>query len=153
MAGNRIWRGDIEDQPRTINLPVAGAYLPGVFVTQDGTNLTVAVAASVDDRLYLLSNMEFKDQDAVTAYASGDTGIAYEVRPGQKYQAQMAAGTYSLGDRLTIDANGRLAAATGIGATTTVAAANIVVAYCDEAGTFSAGDLADAVIANRVIAL
>lgn len=153
MAGNVIYRGPITDEPETINLPVAGAYLPGILVVASAAALTQAVAANADDQLYILSNNRFVGQDVITAYASGDTAVAYETAPGQKYQAQMAAGTYALGDRLTVDANGRLAAATGIAATTTVAAANIVVAYCSQAGTFSAGDLADVTIANRVIAL
>ena len=39
---NVIYRGPVEREPETINLPVAGAYLPGIFVTSDGAELTQA---------------------------------------------------------------------------------------------------------------
>lgn len=141
MAGNVIYRGPVAKEPQTVNLPVAGAYLPGIIVVSNGTQLTQAVAADAVKQIYVLSNMRFKDQDINTAYASGDTGIAYEALPGEVYQVRMAAGTYAVGDALTVDANGRLAAA---GLDTPI------VAHCAEAGTYSAGDLADVTIANRV---
>lgn len=141
MTGNAIYRGPTRKQAETVNLPVAGAYTPGVFVTSDGSTLTIAAAADALNEVLLLANVEFSNQTITTAYTSGDTGVAYQVQPGETYQAQMAAATYAVGDPLTIDANGRLAAA-GLDAA--------IVAYCQQAGTFSAGDLADVVIANRV---
>lgn len=141
MSGNVIYRGPIAKEPQTINLPVNGALLPGLLVTSDGSQLSQAVVADAASVLYVLSNMRFKDQDVATAYTSGDTGVAYEALPGELYQVRMAAGTYALDDPLTVDANGRLAAA-GLDVP--------IVAYCAQAATFAAGDLADARIANRV---
>lgn len=141
MAGNVIYRGPVAKEPQTINLPVAGAYLPGILVVSNGSTLTQAGVANAVSQLFVLSNVRFKDQDVTTAYASGDTGVAYEAVPGEVYQCRMAAGTYALGDPLTVDANGRLAAA-GLDVP--------IVAHCAQAGTFSAGDLADATISNRV---
>lgn len=141
MAGNSIYRGPGRRQPETVNLPVAGAYLPGILVVSDGSTLTQAVVADADKELFVLSNVEFSNQTPTTAYTSGDTGIAYAPIPGDMYQCQVAAATYAEGDALTVDANGRLAAA-GLDVP--------VVAYCREAGTFTAGDLVDVSIANRV---
>lgn len=137
---NTIYRGPANRSPRTISdKTVAAALLPGtaVFV---GTTLTQATAVS-GGRLALLSNREFFDQSDTTAYASGDTGVAYRLEPEMEVQWAMAAGTYTLGQELTVAASGRLAAA---------ASTNVVVAYYDQAGaTLAAGALADVVIANR----
>lgn len=137
---NTIYRGPANRSPRTISdKTVAAALLPGtaVFV---GTTLTQATAVS-GGRLALLSNREFFDQSVTTAYASGDTGVAYRLEPEMEVQWAMAAGTYTLGQELTVAASGRLAAA---------ASTNVVVAYYDQAGaTLAAGALADVVIANR----
>lgn len=141
MSGFSIFRGPNRSQPETVNLPVAGSYTPGELVVSDGTDLTRAVAADGVNELLVLGNMEFNNQTVDTAYTSGDTGIGYVAVPGDMYQCRMAAGTYAVGAALTVDANGRLAAA-GTDAP--------IVAHCKEAGTFSAGDLADVVIANRV---
>lgn len=141
MSGNSIYRGPIAKEPQTINLPVNGALLPGILVTSDGAQLDPAVAADAAGVLYVLSNRRFYDQDVAKAYVNGETGVAYEALPGELYQVRMAAGTYAIGDALTVDANARLAAA-GLDVP--------IVAYCEQAGTFSAGDLADVRIANRV---
>lgn len=143
MSGNVIYRGPIAKEPQTVNLPVAGAYLPGLLVVASATALTQAVAADATTKLYVLGNRRFMDQDVETAYASGETGIAYEALSGEIYQARMAAGTYTLRQRLTVDANGRLAAAT---------TGNTIVAFCDQAGTFAAGALADVRIADKATA-
>lgn len=142
MAANVIYRGPLDRQPKTVNKPVAGAYLPGSFVTESATALTVATTA--EGRVRLLSNREFSGQDVTTAYASGDTGIAYKIEPGQNVQARMAAATYAVGQPLTIGASGRLEAA---------ASDDVVVAFfADTAGAYSAGDLADVEIANSYTA-
>jgi len=141
---NNIFRGAIADNPQTVSLPVAGAYTPGSFVTASATALTQATAGT--GRLFLLSNRDFYSQDNATAYAPGDTGIAYRLRPDQEYQAQVAAATYTYGQELTVGASGRLvAAATG----------NVVVAFFDDkakAGAAqTAGTLCDIVIANAYV--
>ncbi|MBS8227109.1 hypothetical protein [Vannielia litorea] len=141
MTGYAIYRGPSRAQPETVNLPLAGAYTPGELMVSDGAELTRAVAADALNELFVLTNLEFNNQTISTAYASGDTGAAYQAVPGQTYQVRMAAGTYAVGAALTVDANGRLAA---------VSTDEPIVAYCKQAGTFSAGDLADAVIADRV---
>lgn len=141
MAGYSIFRGPNRRQPETVNLPVAGAYTPGILVVSDGAELTQAVVADATAELHVLSNVEFSNQTITTAYTSGDTGIAYTAVPGDMYQCQVAAGTYAVGAALTVDANGRLAAAGNDVA---------IVAHCQEAGTFTAGQLMDVSIANRV---
>ena len=138
---NNIFRGALSDNPQTVSLPVAGAYTPGSFVTASTTALTQATAGA--GRLFLLSNRDFYSQDNATAYASGDTGIAYRLRPGFEFQAQVAAATYTYGQELTVGASGRLVAA---------ASTNVVVAFFDDkvkSGVAqSAGALCDIVIAN-----
>lgn len=85
MAGNVIYRGPVTSgwQPRTVtDKTVAGAYLPGTFVEEAAATL-VQLTTALAKLPMILSNMDFKDQDIDTAYASGDTGVAYhlEARP------------------------------------------------------------------------
>ena len=82
MSGNVIYRGPIDRQPRTINKPVSGAYLPGTFVEDTGSALT-QITTALAKRPLLLSNADFVGQTIDTAYTSGDTGVAYELEPGQ----------------------------------------------------------------------
>ncbi len=142
MAGNVIYRGPVTTgwQPRTVSdKTVAGAYLPGTFVEEAASTL-VQLTTALAKLPMILSNMEFKDQDIDTAYASGDTGIAYHLEPGQVYQARLAAATYAKDAPLTIGASGRLTAAT--------AATPVVAFFSDVPGAYAAGALADVVIAN-----
>ena len=127
-------------EPRTISdRTVAGAYLPGTAVVVGSATLTQATAPG--GRIALLSNRDFYDQSATTAYASGDTGVAYRLEPEAEVQWAMAAATYTFGQELTIGAAGRLVAA---------ASGNVVVAFFDQAGaTVAAGALCDVVIANQ----
>lgn len=145
MAGNRIYRGPQDRQPKTVSdKTVAGAYLPGTFVTEGASTLTQATTAA--GLLRLLASRDFYSAGAMdatdpllTAYASGDTGVAFRIEPGQEYQAAVAAATYTFGQELTVGASGRLvAAATG----------NTVVAFAKEAGTKTAGSLLDVEIAH-----
>lgn len=144
----RAYRGPADRQPKTIsNRTVNGALLPctGVFVS--ATQFSQATSAS-GGRLALLANRDFYASNAsfyntteplLTAYASGDTGVAYELEVGQQYLWALAAATYTNGQELMMAASGRLAAAT---------AGNIVVAYYDGAtGAKNAGDLGDVTIA------
>jgi hypothetical protein len=144
MSGNRIYRGPMDRQPRTVSdKTVAAALLPGTFVTEGAT---LAQATAPGPMVRLLANRDFYSAgqlDAVDplllAYASGETGVAYVIEPGQEYQAAMAAATYTFGQELTVAAAGRLAAA---------AQGNIVVAFCKQAGEAAAGALRDVEIAN-----
>lgn len=142
MAGNVIYRGPVGRQPRTIQKEVAGAYAVGTFVEETATTLA-QITTALAKRPLLLGNADYAGQDIATAYASGDTGVAYELEPGQVYQAALAAATYAKGAPLTIAASGRLAAAT---------AGTRVVAYFDDApGAYTAGQLADVVIADGYV--
>lgn len=142
QVANVIYRGPVDREPQTVNLPVAGAYLPGFFVKENGSG-QLARAVDAIGRLMLLSNRRFYDQDLETAYAAGETGVAYRLRPDDEFQAQFAGGTYARGDELTVDSNGRLAAAV---------ATDIVVAIYDGAGaTLTTGDFDDCVIANQYV--
>lgn len=140
MSGNVIFRGPTEKQPITVSDKlVAGAYLPGVFVEATATQLAL-ITTAIAKRPLLLSNREFYEQDVATAYASGDSGVAYELEPGMVFQARVAAATYAKGAPLTIGASGYLTAAT---------AGTVVVAFFDDTpGAKSAGDLVDVIIAN-----
>jgi hypothetical protein len=135
-----IYRGPAHCEPRTISdKTVAGAYLPGTAVIIGATTLVQATAPG--GRIGLLSNREFYDQSALTAYASGDTGVAYRLEPEAEFQWAMAAATYTFGQELTIGAAGRLVAA---------ASGNTVVAFFDQPGAvIAAGALCDVVIANQ----
>ena len=143
---SRVYRGPNDRQPKTVgSKTVAAALLPCTFVTEGAT--TLAAATAPGPMVRLLGNRDFYSEGAftatdplLTAYASGDTGIAYTLEPGQIYQVALAAATYTFGQELTIAAAGRAAAA---------ASTNIVVGYFrGTPGAFSAGALADVEIAN-----
>lgn len=141
---NVIFRGPITDQPETVSdKTVAGAYLPGILVTEGASALTVATAADIEADLLILANVDFGGQDIATAYTSGDTGVAYRPRPQQVYQVRLAAGTYAVGDKLTIGASGYLEA--------TSTSERVLAFYAGTAGTLTAGTLADVRIANSFL--
>lgn len=142
-VANTIFRGPIEREPRTLNLPVAGAYLPGIIVTENGSALTVAGTADKGKEVLVLANRDFYGQDLDTAYASGDTGVAYFLEIGQVFQARLAAATYAKGDPLTLAANGYLTAA--------VATDVVYARFEGTAGAKSAGDRDDVRIANSYV--
>ncbi|WP_272970160.1 hypothetical protein [Comamonas terrigena] len=144
---NVIYRGPSSGHPRTVSdKPVAAALLPGTFVTEGATTLTQAAAFGHKQRLLAHRDFYSSFGSAFDAshplkqpYQAGETGVAYVLEPGQQYQAAMAAGNYTHGQPLTIDASGRLTAA---------AAGNVVVAFADKAANVAAGDLLDIEIAN-----
>lgn len=139
MGGNVIFRGPLDRNPVTRNQPVTGALLPGTWVQDSGTAFTQLTTAA-DVFPLILSNVAFKDQDINAAYTTGDTGVAYEVLPGDVVNSRMAAATYAKGDPLTIAAAGRLAAASS--------GDPIVAFYDGPAGAVTAGDFADVIVAN-----
>jgi hypothetical protein len=142
---NRVYRGPFDRQPKTISdKTVAGAYLPCTFVTEGASTLTQATAFAAN--LRLLGNRDFYSEGhfnatdpLLTAYASGDTGVAYILEVGQSYQGAVAAATYAFGQELTVGAAGRLAAA---------ASGDRVVAFSRGSGVKLAGDLMDFEVAN-----
>lgn len=140
---NVIYRGPIKDEPETVNKPVAGAYLPGILVTESATALTVAVAADMEKDLLVLSNARYVGQDVATAYTSGDTGVAYRPRPGEIYQVRLAGATYAYNAPLTVGASGYLEA--------TSTAEKVVAYFQGTAGAITAGALADVRIANSFL--
>lgn len=136
---NVIYRGPQTRQPKTVNLPVTGALLPGTMVEATATNLAQITTALAKMPL-VLGAVDFKDQTVTDAYTSGDTGVAFIPMPGDVYQCAVAAATYAKGAPLTIAASGRLAAAS---------AGTVVVAFFDGVpGAKSAGALVDVVWAN-----
>lgn len=141
---NVIYRGPVEREPQTLNLPVAGAYSPGILVTEDGTNLTLATSSDTDKEILVLSNRRLSGQDVATAYASGDTGVAYRIQAGDLFQCRVAAATYAKGDALTMGDSGYLEAA---------ASGERVLAYYEgTVGTIAAGTLEDVRMANSFAA-
>ena len=149
MAANnaRAYTGPVDRAPRTISdKTLAGAYLPCTFVTEGATTLTQATAFGPQLRLLLNRDYYAASGDfftttspLLTAYASGDSGVAAMLEPGQRYLCAVAAATYTFGQELVVAAAGRLAGA---------ATAGIVVAFAREAGAKSAGDLIEVEIAN-----
>lgn len=118
---------------------VGAALLPCTFVTEGASSLTAATAFGPNVRL--LINRDFYDNDPydtsdplLTAYASGDTGVALVIEPGIWANVAMAAATYTFGQEVTVAAAGRAA-----GASST----NVVVGFCRFAGAKSAGDLGE----------
>lgn len=139
---NRIFRGSAE---KTVSSKtVAGAYLPGTFVTEGASTLTQATAPA--GLLRVLANRDWYSDGGLTAtdplltaYASGDTADAYAIEPGYVFQCAAAAATYTFGQELTIGAGGRVTAA---------ASTNLVIGFARTAGAKNAGDLIDVEIAN-----
>ena len=146
---NRIFRsGSGVPRPRTISdKPVTGALLPGTAVFIGAAALTQATTVS-GGRMAILGDRDYYAPGGITLataplmtpYTSGETGIAYLLKPDDEYAVALAAGTYTVGQELTVGAAGRFAAAV---------AGNIVVAHYDQAGkTVAAGELADVVISS-----
>src|SRR6202008_346642 len=100
---NKIHVRPANRQPKTVsNKTVAGAYLPGTFVTEGTATLTQATAHAPG--LRLLADRSFDSsltapfnstRPLLPAYASGDTGVAYVLEPTHQYQAAVAAATYT----------------------------------------------------------
>jgi len=140
-TANKVYRGSNEQKKTISNLKTAGAYLPGTFASLSATTLTQATTAA--QRVVLLANREFGGQSIDTAYASGDTAVAYELVPCEAYVARFAAATYTYGQELTVSTAGRLAAA---------ASTNVVIGFYTGSGVaLSAGDLDEFVVANAYI--
>jgi len=141
-TANTVYRGIKPDMKTISNLKTAGAYLPGTFCSASVTTLTQATTAP--QRVFLLAHRDCYDQSIDTAYASGDTAIAYELVPGEPYVARFAAATYTINQELTIGAAGRLTAA---------ASTNVVVGFYTGGASdaLSAGDLGEFVAADRYI--
>ena len=146
---SKIYRSPVDRQPQAISdKTVTGALLPATFVTEGQAAFTQATAFGPGVRL--LANRDFyssmtsffnSTDPLLTAYASGETGVAFVLEPGQTYMGAIAAATYTWGQELTVGAAGRLvAAATG----------NVVVGYYRSApGAKLAGDLVDFEVANH----
>ncbi|MFN4062350.1 MAG: hypothetical protein ACK4IA_16575 [Paracoccus hibiscisoli] len=141
---NVVYRGPADRTPTTVNdRKVSGALLPGTFVEDNGTNL-VQLTTAVAKRPLVLGIQDYVGQHPDTAYASGDTGVAYEPNPNEVYSCRLAAGTYAANAPLTIGALGRLTAAT---------AGSVVVAFFDGVpGAVTAGARGDVRIANSYTA-
>jgi hypothetical protein len=145
--GTRAYLAPVDRTPHTVSdKTVAGGYLPCTFVTEGASTLTQATAFAA--MLRLLINRDFFTESAnfftatnplLVAYASGDSGVAAVLEPGQRYLIAAAAATYTFGQELAVGAAGRVAAA---------ASTNTVVGFCRTAGAASAGDLIEVEIAN-----
>lgn len=138
---SRAYRGPNDRQPKTVSDKTVGAaLLPCTFVTEAASSF--AQAAAFGPNLRLLLDRDFYSTDyydstnpLLTAYASGDTGIAAVLEPGQTYQVAVAAATYTWGQEITVAAAGR-----GAGAVST----NVVIGFArGTVGVKAAGDLMD----------
>lgn len=140
MVANVIYRGPIEREPETINLPVAAITFPGEFVLSDGEELTRA--SDGFGRLLLASTRRMYAQTDVDEYEAGETAIAYRVEVEHEYRVRAVLSTYSVGDELTVGANGRVLAAVS---------GDRVVAFSEVNATLGSEELLDIVIANSYI--
>ena len=114
---SRAYRGPINETPLTISdKTVNGALLPCTFVTEDGTQFSQATSPVPAGALRLLINRDYYAPSAdaftttdplKTAYASGDSGVAAVLQPGERFLVAVAAATYAVGQELTIAAAGR----------------------------------------------
>lgn len=138
--GTRAYVGPNDRQVKTISDKTVGAaLLPCTFVTESATAFAAATAFGPNVRLLL--DRDFYSTDyydtsdpLLTAYASGDTGVAAVIESGQHYMVAMAAATYTWGQELVIAAAGRAAGA---------ASSGVVVGFTRFAGAKSAGDLGE----------
>jgi hypothetical protein len=128
---------------------VTGALLPCTFVTETATAFTQATAFGPN--LRLLINRDFYAPSAdffnttnplLSAYVSGETGIAALLEPGRRWLVAVAAATYTFGQEITVGALGR-----GAGAIAT----NVVVGFAREAGVRAAGDLLEVEICMHYV--
>lgn len=148
MAANVIYRGPHDKHPRTVSdKTVTGAYLPGTFITEGLSTLTQATAFAPMLRIlahrdfYAVAGSWFGTGDPLkTAYAAGETGVAYILEVGQQYQAAVAAATYTFGQELAVGAAGRLVAA--------ASGDKVVAFFTGVPGAKAAGDLVDVEITN-----
>lgn len=132
--------GPNDRQYKTVSDKTVGAaLLPCTFVTEAQTAFSQATAFGANLRLLL--NRDFYDNDPydtsdplLTAYASGDTGVALVLEPGLRVNVALASATYTWGQEITVAAAGR-----GAGAAST----NVVVGFTRFAGAKSAGDLGE----------
>lgn len=141
MVANVIYRGPIENEPETINLPVIGAYLPGSFVNITAAN-KLESAPSGGGRPLILGNRRFTGQSVLTAYVADETGVAYRLVPDDEYCAILAAATYQRNQELSI-LNGTLRKSQ---------AGDVVnFIYNEDERTLAAAGLADVLVANSYI--
>lgn len=148
MVAHVIYRGPVEREPETINVQIATALTPGVAVKKLAANATVATVATVatdaKGRIFILGNRRFYGQTIDTAYAANETAVLYRAEPDQEYYVQLAAAAYTIGQELTVGADGVFKAAAG---------GDVVIAFFDEKAnrTLSAQGFGDVVIANAYV--
>ena len=131
-----IYRGPAGQIPSTLNLPIAAALTPGLAVVSDGSQLSAANDASAE--VMILGLNLHLGQGVDQAYESGNTAVAHLMESGQLYLVRLAAGTYSMGQALSVGAGGLFEAA----------GANRPVAYYRGApGAVAANNLADVAVA------
>lgn len=93
MAKNKIFRGDV-----TINRPVQEeaiatlALTPGALAVKSSGEFVVhpTAAAGADEKLYVVDLNTLLQGDTSTQWAAGDTAVAFEPRPGERYNMLVA---------------------------------------------------------------
>jgi hypothetical protein len=95
---NVIYRGPVEREPETINLPVAAALNPGVAVK-------IAPANGGSRRYYRAlahpRQPSFHRPGNHHCIRSNETGVGYRVEGEQEYNVRLAAAAYTVGQELT----------------------------------------------------
>lgn len=139
MATNVIFRGDAAIvKPIQVEAKSAAVLKAGALVVKNGSGLfaehgTDGAGAGV--KLYLVDVNTLKQEAAATStFASGDTTVAFEPRPGERYNALVATGQTLVADS-PLASNGDGTLRLGVVGT------DDILAYADEAVTTTAEQL------------
>lgn len=94
MSKNTVFRGDVAiTRPVQVEGIAATALTPANLVFKDGGEFKVHATdgGGAGVRLYVTDKNTLLQGDMTTDWASGDTAIAYEPRPGERYDMVVAA--------------------------------------------------------------
>ena len=99
-------------KPEAFNRRASAAIKPGTICYVNSSNqYAKAGTGNAKDLLYIAAEQQYLGADVDDAWTSGDSTIAFEIRPERTFLARMAAGTYGVNAKLTVNANGQFAAA------------------------------------------
>lgn len=140
MATNVIFRGDAAIvKPIQVEAKSAAVLKAGELVFKSGVNREfdriLVSGAGAGFKLYLVDVNTLKQESAATStWAIGETVVAFEPRPGERYNALVATGQTLVADSpLTTNGDGTLRLG--------VVGTDDILAYADEAVTTTAEQL------------
>ena len=98
---------------------VSAAILPGTFVVKGtGSNADKFVAAGTandNGDIMVLDKMAMRGQGVDDVYVANDPGKAFRCITGCTLQVRAAAGTFTMGDAVSVNSSGQVVAASGTG--------------------------------------